>query len=156
MKTIYTSKMQEIFVDDEDYEFLNKYHWNISKNGYAAGHVGENKNKKYLYMHRVIMGVTAYSELVDHINHNKIDNQKQNLRVCDKSKNGMNQKLSAKNTSSVTGVHWDKTNLKWRAQIMIHQKTIPLGRFVNFDDAVNARKEAEEEYFGEFRYKEVI
>jgi len=46
--------------------------------------------------------------------------------------------------------------LKWRSQIMIHQKVIPLGRFINFDDAVSARKEAEKEYFGEFRYQEVV
>lgn len=64
----------------------------------------------------------------------------------------MNSGLSSNNTSGVTGVHWDKLNKKWKAQIGYNYKRIQLGSFDNFEDAVAARKQAEEKYFGEYSY----
>ena len=64
----------------------------------------------------------------------------------------MNVGIKRNNTSGVTGVSWDKAENKWKAQIGINNKMIHLGRFDNFDEAVKARQEAEQKYFGEYSY----
>ena len=89
--------------------------------------------------------------VVDHINHDRIDNRKENLRVCSIRRNTMNQSRSKNNTSGVTGVGWDKKSNKWIAYIKVNYRQITLGRFSNIDDAIEARRNAEIEYFGEYR-----
>ena len=83
-------------------------------------------------------------------------NRKQNLRICTNQENNFNKGLYSHNTSGVSGVSWDKSRNKWEASIKINRKKIHLGRFENFNEAVNKRKEAEEVYFGEFAYKQNI
>ena len=56
------------------------------------------------------------------------------------------------NKSGATGVYWDKRRNNWYAQITYNKKTISLGAFTDFDEAVKARKKAEEKYFGEYSY----
>lgn len=80
------------------------------------------------------------------------DNRKSNLRIATRQENNRNHKVCIMNTSGVTGVTWDKNRNKWIAQIHINNKNIHLGRFISFEDAVKARKKAEEKYFGEFSY----
>lgn len=60
------------------------------------------------------------------------------------------------NTSGVTGIDWSKRRNKWRARITINKKTINLGDFKNFDDAVKARKDAERRFFEEYSYTNII
>lgn len=57
-----------------------------------------------------------------------------------------------RNTSGVTGVKWHSRDNIWGAWIRVNHKNMYLGRFENFDDAINARKEAENKYFGEYSY----
>ncbi len=57
------------------------------------------------------------------------------------------EKLRKNNTSKVTGVSYDKQNKNWRARIFVKGKNINLGSFSNIEDAIEARKEAEEKYF---------
>ena len=63
-----------------------------------------------------------------------------------------NQSLSVANTSGVTGVSWYKQTGQWRAYIYINKKFNSLGLFNKFEDAVKARKSAEQKYYGEFSY----
>ena len=83
---------------------------------------------------------------IDHINRNKGDNRIENLRDVTKSTNQCNKKRMSNNTSGVTGVCWDKGTSKWLATISYNCKRIKLGRFNNFNDAVDARKVAEKKY----------
>jgi hypothetical protein len=62
----------------------------------------------------------------------------------------MNRSAPKNNKSSQTGVHYDKSSKKWRAQIGLNGKNIRLGYFENFEDAVKARLAGEQKYFGEF------
>lgn len=62
-----------------------------------------------------------------------------------------NRPLNKNNTSGVKGVHWSSREETWIAVIGVQRKSITLGRFKNFDEAVNARKEAEEKYFKPLR-----
>ena len=91
---------------------------------------------------------------VDHIHgrDSRNDNRKSNLRIVNMSKNGMNKKIQKNNTSGVTGVSLNKNKTKWRARIKVNGKEKHLGEFVNFEDAVQERKNAEKKYFGEYAY----
>ena len=91
--------------------------------------------------------------VVDHINHNPLDNRKSNLRICTQRENVMNSSLNSNNTSGCTGVAWVKENNRWWAYIDINNSRINLGYFIDYDEAVKVRKEAEIKYFGEYRNK---
>lgn len=79
---------------------------------------------------------------LDHINGDTLDNRLENLRDVPNIINHRNETMSKNNTSGFNGVYWDKQTGKWRAMIKVNFRTIQLGRFVNFDDAVAARKAA--------------
>lgn len=89
---------------------------------------------------------------VDHINHNPYDNRKDNLRIVTSTQNSYNRRIQSNNTSGVTGVYYANDRNKWRAYIKSDKKQIYLGQFDNKEDAIKARKEAEEKYFGEYSY----
>lgn len=80
---------------------------------------------------------------IDHINHNGLDNRIENLRDVDEQDNYKNQTLRATNKSGVIGVSWYKLTNRWVAHISVDGNKIHLGYFVNFHEAVNARKNAE-------------
>ena len=144
----YTSNTKEPFYFDlEDYNLINKYSWSINKDGYIAAYI--DKNNPVCYIHRLVMQT---NQKIDHINHNKSDNRKCNLREATSSQNGMNKELLSRNTSGVTGVDWMPSIKKWRARITVNGAEIHLGVFDEFEDAVKARKDGEEKYFGEFSY----
>jgi len=83
---------------------------------------------------------------IDHINHDRSDNRIANLREATSHENSLNKELQARNTSGVNGVTWRKMEKKWCAQIGVNGETLHLGRFINFDDAVVARKAADKKY----------
>lgn len=150
----YTSKGEEFYFDLEDYDLIKDYCWYKDKDGYLATNDYRTGKKKRLSLHRLIMGEPELPCDIDHI-HGKStrhDNRKSNLRITTHSQNNMNKGLQSNNTSGVAGVSWYSKTNKWRAHIMVRQKFISLGLFKNFEDAVKARKEAEEKYFGEYSY----
>ena len=97
-------------------------------------------------------GIDPLEKLVDHIDGDGTNNKIDNLRLATYSQNGMNRvSLSRRNTSGCTGVYWHKTKKKWQAQIKLKKGLKFLGAFINKEDAIQARIEAEKKYFGEFR-----
>lgn len=145
---LYNKQCEEVartLIDLEDIEKVKDKKWNIHHNGYVM-------NGTTLF-HRFIMDCPD-DMVVDHINHNRLDNRKENLRICTKHQNDMNKKILPNNTSGITGVSWDKRKNKWRARIKYNQKEIHLGYFNTKEEAAEARKQAELEYFGEYRNKE--
>ena len=103
-------------------------------------------------MHRLIMGCNDENLVVDHINHITYDNRKENLRICTPSQNGMNKSRPINNTSGYVGITYDSSENKWRARLGVGGKTINIGRFKTIEEAIKARKEAENKYFGEYSY----
>ena len=91
--------------------------------------------------------------VVDHINRNPLDNRKCNLRVCSQQQNTINRSLRNDNTSGKSGVTFNKRIGKWQANVYISGKRHHLGYFDNKEDAITARLEGEEKYFGEFAPK---
>lgn len=116
-------------------------------NGYMGVLIG---GKRY-YSHRVAWALHTGAwpeDQIDHINGVKTDNRIENLRAATNNENGKNYGFNSRNTSGVKGVYYDKENAKWMAQIKVDGRSIKLGRFREFDDAVAARKVAEDKHFG--------
>lgn len=149
----YTLKGEEFWFDLEDYDLIKNYCWFLDKDGYVVTNTkGRNKEHKSIKMHRFVMNCNDSKISIDHINHTTYDNRKNNLRLATQSQNLMNRSLGSNNTSGVTGVYFDNHRKKWIAEIKINRKKYNLGGYNNFDDAVAARKAAEEKYFGKYSY----
>lgn len=145
----YTLKGEAFYFDKEDYELIKDCCWWINDNGYVVTSL--NNNKK-IRMHRLVMGDVDSDIRIDHINHNTLDNRKCNLREATNAENLRNGKLRRTNKSGVVGVSFDKQRNKWAASITVDSEDIYLGRYDCIEDAIKARKEAEEKYFGEYSY----
>lgn len=143
---------EKFLIDKEDYDLVHKYCWFVfnSKSGkYIASH--EPCSSKSLFLHRMIMNCPD-DYFVDHINHNTLDNRKNNLRIVSKSQNAMNARVRCDNNSGYTGVYWSAYKERWIAKIAKEGKDYYLGSYKNKEEAIEARKEAEEKYFGEYNY----
>lgn len=99
--------------------------------------------------HRIVMHAQP-KQCVDHINKNKADNRKQNLRICERSENDRNRSLYVTNTSGVAGVYFDKKRKKWVASITYNRKKVYIGRFAEKEEAILARLQKEIELYKEF------
>lgn len=141
----YTSKNEQFFVDAIHVEKLQNNSWWYTARGYLAGCIHD----ELILMHRFLTSCDD-DHVVDHINHVTGDNRMQNLRICTVSENQYNRIMQRNNTSGSIGVCWDKRYQKWRAYISKNKKRIELGHFDNFDDAVKARRDAEDKYHNEF------
>ena len=148
----YTFKNQEFYFDLEDYDLIKDYSWSMNPKGYIGTTHDPEGNIKGISMHRLVMNVTDKNVFVDHIHHILNDNRKGELRSTTRSQNSMNQTISKINKSGVTGVYWNKTSGYWMSYININKEQTVLGKYKNFNDAVRARKNAEEKYYGEFSY----
>lgn len=136
----YTSNTnQKFYIDLEDVPSVEGYTWYENDQGYIMSRI----NDKLIRLHRMIMNCCDDME-IDHINHNTYDNRKNNLREVTRSQNNMNRKSK--------GVCFDKKNGKYIAYICIDYEHKCLGYFLNEQDTINARKLAEEKYFGEYSY----
>lgn len=144
----YTSKGEPFYFDLEDYDKIKNYCWYINESNYVRTRI--NKYQQ-IYMHQLVL---SDSTEVDHI-HGELsrnNNRKENLRPCTHQENMMNIGLRSNNTSGATGVFWVANRNKWKSEIIYNNKIIRLGYFNDFEEAVKARKDAEEKYFGEFSY----
>ena len=148
----YTSKGDTFYFDLEDYDKIKDYCWYKSGEYFATN---DSKNHKLILLHRLIVNAPD-DKVVDHKNHLEYDNRKQNLRVCEYSDNTHNMSNTSRNTSGVKGVCWYKSINSWHSRITIDGKTVSLGYYKSFDDAVKARKKAEKKYYGEFNYDDSI
>lgn len=134
------------FIDIDDYDLIKDDHWSFSTDGYAVSSSGKFKKKR---LHRVIMGIENKPEIiVDHIDRDKLNNRKINLRAVTKHENSINQSKRKNNKSGIIGVCWWERDQNWMAQIKYNYKRYFLGYYDDFDDAVKARLEAELKFFG--------
>lgn len=134
-----------VLIDDKDYEWISKLRWYLNENGYPR--TTRRINRKY--MHQLIL---PNAKTIDHIDGDKLNNQRDNLRICTQTQNCYNQKLHKNNTSGYRGVTWDKRQNQWIAQIMVNRKAIYLGSFTDLRAAILARKWGEKLYFKEFSH----
>src|SRR5579872_5430592 len=94
-------------VDDEDFERINKYKWSFS--GQYAGRSKKINGKwRIIYMQKFIIN-TPKGYVIDHINHNKLDNRKENLRICTQQQNTWNSIVRSNNKSKEKGIFFFKS-----------------------------------------------
>ena len=154
MELKYTNKKGEIFtilIDEEDFKTISDYEWFVvkeDKTNYATTRVFKNGKPASLLLHRLLIGVPGLD--VDHINHNGLDNRRENLRACSRSQNLMNKRIETGASSKFVGVFYNKINKNWNAYINAGGKRTRLGCFKNEHDAAKTRDNAALILHGEF------
>jgi len=152
----YTSNCNEeginyFYFDLEDYDKIKDYHWHF-QNGYIAAKDFHKNYNTCVKLHRLIMNPPPEKE-VDHIYHKQYDNRKSELRIVNGTQNRWNVKgkrdLSSKKYRGV-----QKRGQKYRVSINYNKQRIYIGNYDTFEEAVEARQQAEEKYYGEYRYQE--
>ena len=149
----YNGEVLSIF-DKDDYDLIKQYYWSKQTLGYVRGYplddnliTQKERRSKSVLLHDFVMGLDTKNNpnnlVIDHINHNTYDNRKQNLRFATKAQNIMNR-----NSKGVS----KRPNGKYTAQITFNGKIHYLGYFNTYEEAKNARLEAENQYFKEFSY----
>lgn len=135
-----------IFLFDlDDYDLIKNYCWNLdsTNNYFKTIH-----NNKKLYLHRLIMGCNYNDgKIVDHINRERYDCRRKNLRFTTASNNLINQTLRSDNKSGTIGVSWYERDQLWEATIKYQGKIIHLGRFKDIRLAIEARLKGVKEYY---------
>ena len=142
LKTFNTGK--QFFVDAKDYHKISKDEWWENRSGYVATW-DESK-----LLHRLIMK-PAKNQFIDHINGNKLDNRRCNLRICTHAENMRNRTKHKLMSSQYKGVYYteDRKN-KWRAQIVKDKKKYHLGSYQTEIEAAKAYNRAAKELHKEF------
>ncbi len=150
VKIIPLTQGQFALVDSKDFDWLNQWKWYAQKSYitfYACRCVRPKPGKpERIAMHRLIMKAPQDLQ-VDHINHNGIDNQRLNLRLC----TGLENQWNARNrvgASRFKGV--SRCNHYWKAQINVNKQRISLGYLLDEKDAARAYDIAALKYFGGF------
>ncbi len=167
MREIPLTRGKIALVDNDDFEKVNQYKWCAvkHKNTFYAVRAETLRSRqetretglprqKMVYMHRFIMNTPEGVE-TDHINHNGLDNQKGNLRLCTTTQNLQN-KVPCVGTSEYKGVYWAKWAKKWMTRIQYEGKQVYLGYFDVEIDAAKAYDTKAKELFGPFAYPNFV
>lgn len=153
-KSIPLTQGQFALVDDADYEWLMQWKWRYCKSvanryGYAFRSFGKYTDRHTTSMHREIMKANR-GQPVDHIDHDGLNNQRHNLRLCTTSQNGCNARVFRKKYSQLRGVSFHKKDKRWQSQIVHLGKCIYLGRFGSPEEAARAYDAAATRLHGQF------
>jgi hypothetical protein len=143
--TIILSNGARCLVDESDSQSVQRFNWYQDGHGYAH----TQSNYKFIKMHRLITGAKPGEE-VDHVNGNRLDNRRANLRICSRTENARAFQKKRIGTSTYRGVSFCRPTGRWRAQITVNKKSINLGRYFSDADAALAYNTAALEFFGEF------
>jgi len=152
MREIILTKGYKAIVDDIDFEWLSKFNWfaNLDVGGYVSARA--NHKGTLLKMHRMIMAAYDSNVIVDHIDRNSLNNQRNNLRICTKRENHCNIGLTVRNTSGYKGVNFYKITNRWVAKISINGLRKSIGYFDTKEEAALAYNEMAKLHHGEFAY----
>ena len=144
MKTLELSRGKVALVDDDDFEWLKKYKWTLSGDGrYAIYYPKRNGKRRLFLLHRTIM-TAKKNEVIDHIDGDGLNNQRQNLRAVSHRQNLLNRRDLNNKVIGIT-----KHQKGWWARIRYQGKHISLGVYEFKQDAIDAYQTAAKKYYGE-------
>lgn len=161
MKKIKVGLSNFAIVDDSDYQRVSSFNWCIHADGYAINKIpigpspknGRENRSVDTLMHRLILGAKK-GEIVDHINGNRLDNRKENLRLVNRFQHRWNSGKRSDNASGYVGVHKYSSGYRpnpWVAQITYKKKKMHLGYFKTPEEASRVYQEKAIEFFGEYK-----
>ncbi len=137
----------EALIDSDQIEKVGRYRWGVMRGKHGAFYVIANLPHKdgcggQILLHRLVMDA-ATGALVDHIDHNPLNNTRANLRLASNGQNMQNLTRATKRSASgVLNVYWYKAYQKWEAGITVNHKRVKLGYFKDIRDAEAAVKRA--------------
>ena len=144
---VWRKRPRHLFQDERSFKTWNARYANklaftsIDRKGYFVGAVNNVNYRAARVIYKLVQGVDANQ--IDHVDGNRLNNRIENLRNVTGQQNQQNMKRCSRNKSGVTGVSWNKAKNRWDAKITHNRKTTLIGRFINLDDAVAARKQEE-------------
>jgi hypothetical protein len=128
----HTKRRGVALVDAADAEAVSPFRWYMHSKGYAARGTRVGGKQLVVFMHRFLLGLEPGDlRQVDHINGNKLDNHRANLRVCTVGQNGQNRHQCG----PYRGTHWDAWAKRWRAQVTLAGREHRLGRYATQEEA---------------------
>ena len=139
--------------DTEFYDEVSEKYWGVRKSGsliYLRSSDRKNESER-VSLHRLVYSLKHNMtvdelDIIDHIDRNTMNNLSCNLNMVSHLENSQNTTLRKDNSSGVKGVYWDKTREKWIAEIQYNKKKMRIGAYINKEDAIKARQEAEKKY----------
>lgn len=153
MKTIdlyaKNKKVGEAKVDDRDYDHLTQWKWHLHHDGYAIRRIKSHEKTFTVQMHRQLLG-TPHDALADHVNGDRLDNRKSNLRIATHKENAMNRKVRRTSRTGIKGVGKYGPRHSWRASIRVDGKTLYLGSYKTARDAAAAYNAAAVKHHGQY------
>lgn len=143
----YGEEVSRTKVDEIDIGLLSKYKWHMDNHGYAK--TGHKKSTPIRLQNLIIEHDPEM--LVDHVNGDKLDNRRENLRVCTRQQNCWNSKKSERALSSkYKGVSLCRSDLKWVSSICLNGIPVTIGRYATEEEAAREYDSKAKELFGEF------
>ena len=150
---------QAVLFDEEDRETVHKHAWFLTPQGYACTKIRrDDGSRRTIGMHRVILGDPP-TPSIDHINRNKRDNRKANLRACTDSENSRNQDFSKTRRRGGSSVYWGVSFNKrghWQVVVKINGKAQHFGAFPSEESAAGKAKEVYLKIYGDAAVYEVF
>jgi hypothetical protein len=139
-------------IDAEDAPFISEMTWSAMTTGYArAAYTNSTGATESIFMHRKIIGALPH-QFVDHIDGDKLNNRKSNLRLCTHAENMANRSAQKNNSAGFKGVSLCRNTGRYRAIITVNGKKHRLGRFDSAAEAAIAYDAAAIKLLGEFAF----
>lgn len=155
MKRIQITQGKEVLVDNNDFEYLSRWSWQynirtgyVTRSQWVRDSEGKWTKHKTVYMHKEVLSRKGF--ITDHINRDKLDCRRTNLRIATQAQNTHNAKTRKDNKAGYKGVVWRPKSRDYVAYINVNNKRIWLKTHHILEDAIAARKLAETKYHGEF------